>query len=188
MVKLIVLSLLLNMSEASSTLETARFFLDKMVETPADLQSVKHYLNAFLSSARSVTWVLQKEFSSKPGFNAWYNSKTKSIDPENDFSLFNDLRNTSIKERSIYPNPTISATDAIGFEESYRITLHDKNGNIIKEATGGTKTKEIPKIEKKITRSFIFEERPDDDAFALCERYYSKLKDVVIECELSFSS
>ena len=104
------------MSEASSTLETARFLLDKMVETRGDLQSLKHYLNSFLSIARSVTWVLQKEFSSKTDFDAWYNAKIKSIDPENDFTLFKELRNTSIKERSIYPNPTISATDTIGFE------------------------------------------------------------------------
>jgi hypothetical protein len=131
--------------------------------------------------------VLQKEYSSKPGFDAWYNAKLKSIDPENDFTLFIDLRNTSIKERSIYANPTVSATSTIGFEGSYGTALHDKNGNIIEEVTGGTKRKEIPKDEKKISRSFVFEERPRDDGFELCERYYSKLKDIVKECEQKFS-
>ena len=70
---------------------------------------------------------------------------------------------------------------------SYGATLYDNNGNILKEVTGGTKTKEIPKNEKKITRSFAFEERPYDDAIALCERYYSKLKDIVNEREQKFS-
>ena len=137
------------MSEARRKLETARFHLDQMVESTADFETLTNYLDAFLSSARSVTWVLKKEFSSKTGFDAWYNARLKSVDPENDFALFKKLRNTSIKERNIYPNPTVSATDTIHYKESYSVSLYDKNGNLIKEVTDDSKTREIPKAEKK---------------------------------------
>jgi hypothetical protein len=76
------------MSEAYRKLETARFHLDQMFESIADFESLTNYLDAFLSSARSVTWVLKKEFASKTGFREWYDAKVKSVDPENDFKLF----------------------------------------------------------------------------------------------------
>jgi hypothetical protein len=93
-----------------------------------------------------------------------------------------------MKERNIYPNPSISATDTIHYTDSYSARLYDKNGNLIKEVItdGDSKTREIPKAEKKITRSWFFQQRPYDDAFELCERYYSKLKDIVNECEQKF--
>jgi hypothetical protein len=94
-----------------------------------------------------------------------------------------------MKERNIYPNPSISATDIIHYTDSHSARLYDKNGNLIKEVTdGGSRTRKIPKAEKKITRPWFFQQRPYDDALVLCERYYSKLKDIVNECEQKFLS
>jgi hypothetical protein len=68
----------MSMSEARRKLETTRFYLDQMLKSTADFQSLTNYLDAFLSSARSVTWVPQKEFSSKTGFREWYDAKQKA--------------------------------------------------------------------------------------------------------------
>jgi hypothetical protein len=137
------------MSDARCKLVTARFHLDQMVKSIADFEILTNYLDGFLSSLRSVTWVLQKEFSSKTGFREWYDAKKESVDPENDFDLFVNLRNTSIKERNIYPNPSISATDTIHYTDSYSARLYDKNGKLIKEVTDSSKTSEIPKAQKR---------------------------------------
>ena len=59
------------MSEARRKLVTARFHLDQMVKSIADFEILTNYLDGFLSSVRSVTCVLQKEFSSKTGFREW---------------------------------------------------------------------------------------------------------------------
>ncbi|HYY40378.1 MAG TPA: hypothetical protein VE692_03940 [Nitrososphaera sp.] len=120
-----------------------------MVKSIADFEILTNYLDGFLSSVRSVTCVLQKEFSSKTGFREWVRCQKKSVDPENDFDLFVNLRNTSIKERNIYPNPSISATDTIHYTDSCSARLYDKNGKLIKEVIDGAKTSEIPKAEKR---------------------------------------
>jgi hypothetical protein len=176
------------MSEARSKLETARFNLAQLVKNSEDPKRLTHYLNDFLSSARSVTWVLKKEFSGKTNFTAWYNAKIQRIDPEKDFALFVKLRNISEKERNVRPNPIIGTTDTIYLKDRYTNRLYDRDGNLINEFTGPSEIREIPKPKKKVERSWFFQERPDDDAIQLCERYYSKLEDIVNECEQKFSS
>jgi hypothetical protein len=174
------------MSQARRKLMIARFHLDEMLDNATDFDSLTSYLDGFLSSARSVTLLLQTEFSSKKGFREWYETKIKSVDPENDFPLFNELRRTSVHVQNVYPNPSVTATDYIHYTDSYSARLYDKSGNLIKEVKGGSKTKEMPKVEKKIKHLWVFRERPHDDAPVLCERYYSKLREIVDECEQRF--
>ena len=56
-------------------------------------------MNAFLGAARSVTFVMQKEFASVPGFREWWDKHPAKTDAQ--FAKFRDLRNVSVKEGSI---------------------------------------------------------------------------------------
>lgn len=61
--------------------------------------SFEHCLNNFLSSAQSVFWILNKEFSSKNNYETWKNDRSKRL-PEK-AKLFKELRNISLKEGPI---------------------------------------------------------------------------------------
>lgn len=55
-------------------------------------------LNAFLSAARSVTFLIQKEMSKVPGFTAWWTERREEMRRDDAMRFFLDLRNYSQKE------------------------------------------------------------------------------------------
>lgn len=55
-------------------------------------------LNAFLSAARSVTFLIQKEMSNVPGFTEWWNERRKEMRRDDAMRFFLELRNYSQKE------------------------------------------------------------------------------------------
>jgi len=46
-----------------------------MIDNEDNNDEFGRYFNAFLSAFRSVTWVMQAEFSRCSGFNPWYKDK-----------------------------------------------------------------------------------------------------------------
>jgi hypothetical protein len=60
-----------------------------------------YHLNAFVNSARNVTLVMQKEYAHAEGFDDWYEG-IRAATPE-EFREFIQIRNISIKEKSIEP-------------------------------------------------------------------------------------
>ncbi len=55
-------------------------------------------LNAFLSAARSVTFLIQKEMSKVPGFSDWWDARRCEMRDDQAMRFFLDLRNYSQKE------------------------------------------------------------------------------------------
>jgi hypothetical protein len=55
-------------------------------------------LNAFLSAARSVTFLIQKELSKVPGFMAWWETQRRVLGDDAAASFFLELRNFSQKQ------------------------------------------------------------------------------------------
>jgi hypothetical protein len=55
-------------------------------------------LNAFLSAARSVSFVLQKAMTSVPGFDQWYGQQQQRMKEDAEMRFFLDLRNISQKQ------------------------------------------------------------------------------------------
>lgn len=58
-------------------------------------------LNAFLSAARSVTFLIQKEMSKVPGFAEWWEERRAEMRRDDAMRFFLDLRNYSQKEGRI---------------------------------------------------------------------------------------
>ena len=58
----------------------AKYFYEQMESNFKErkTEEFKHCINAFLSSARSVTFVLQKEFRKYKGFDEWYGIQSSS--------------------------------------------------------------------------------------------------------------
>ena len=57
------------MNEVNDALEEAEYFYQKMEATSNSPKEFRFNLNAFISRARALTWVLKKQFSGKQGFS-----------------------------------------------------------------------------------------------------------------------
>jgi hypothetical protein len=94
----------------------AAFFLARMEETcyedvhrilaqSSQPISFPFYLSAFLSAARSITWVMRQEFSDVEGWEEWYKAQG-SAEHAQMLGLFNKLRNQSEKIEPVIPGRT----------------------------------------------------------------------------------
>ena len=63
-----------------------------------DPDSFGYELNAFLSAARSVTFLLQKEMARVPGFKEWWSDRQRGMREDPAMRFFWELRNFSQKE------------------------------------------------------------------------------------------
>jgi len=78
----------------------AEYFAEKLqgnIHEP----DVGYYLNAFLSSARSVTFLLQKEMSGVPDFVPWWETHRQKLARDEAAKFFLNLRNFSQKQGPI---------------------------------------------------------------------------------------
>lgn len=101
------------MTRTRHKLNEARFFLDKMdehyfdhVQHMFDEQPLSHpvfgyFLSAFLSAARSVTWVMKHEYKRIPGWEQWYTNETATEQQQDLMKLFTNLRNRTQKEETL---------------------------------------------------------------------------------------
>jgi hypothetical protein len=64
----------------------------------SDADVVGYELNAFLSAARSVTFLLQKEFAAVTGFEAWWTEERNRLRQDEAARFFLELRNFSQKQ------------------------------------------------------------------------------------------
>jgi hypothetical protein len=64
-------------------------------------EKLQYELNAFLSAARSVTWLIQKEMVHVPGFSEWWSERQKEMAADPAMRFFLALRNYSQKEGRI---------------------------------------------------------------------------------------
>jgi hypothetical protein len=75
----------------------AEYFARRMFDLP-DSTILGYELNAFLSSARSVTFLLQKEFANVQGFEAWWVADRAKLGEDEAARFFLELRNFSQKQ------------------------------------------------------------------------------------------
>jgi len=179
------------MSNTRGKLEEAKYFLEQMQVYVEDRKKFAFNLSAFLSAARSITFVMQSEFKSSPGFDDWYKDKQKEMNNDGDFGFFNHLRVATIHKKPVVPHKKteIGISETIAVSESITIRVIDKEGNVVSEQTLESEPKENkPSQETKVTvkHSWYFEERPNDDLLELWNKYIQKIEKLVEECEKQF--
>ncbi len=75
----------------------AEYFGRRLFDSP-DSTILGYELNAFLSAARSVTFLLQKEFAAVDGFQAWWTADRSKLGADAAARFFLELRNFSQKQ------------------------------------------------------------------------------------------
>lgn len=76
-----------------------------------DSDSFRYELNAFLSAARSVTSLLQKEMARVPGFKEWWPDRQREMREDPAMKFFWELRNFSQKEGRVSMVGTLGRDD-----------------------------------------------------------------------------
>jgi hypothetical protein len=72
-----------------------------MKQTANDWMLFKFHLSAFLSAARSITLVMQKEYAHEAGFESWYGRQQEEMRKDGLLTFFNNLRVTSIHIKQV---------------------------------------------------------------------------------------
>lgn len=182
--------------QAKEKLAEALYFLLQMRQGYIDRRHFIYNMNAFLNSARNVTFTLQEEFANNPEFKAWYPQKQQKMKEDKLMSFFNNLRVVSIHKKGS-PKHSFSVKAAYVFP---------KDGKMFKASTVGyaeRKYSDEDKAEMKalslmfgakmiepvytLVTDWQFEKAPEGyqgkDILALCIEYYHKLRKLVEEAQ-----
>ena len=162
------------------------------------------HLNAFVNASRNVTFVMQKEYSSATGFKDWWGAHLSKKDTN--MSKFVNLRNVSVKEKSIghklfsirqdfgpeglhvvgHKGPTSVKSDIISFNgpipDHTFVTVNDDNGE--------------RRVKVNLIHDFSVVEKYDhgtktvkfDNFIAEAQDYIIKLTSIVDDCESKFNT
>ena len=101
--------------KALSKLEEAFYYFHLMKENVDNKDNFKFNLSAFLSSARSITFFLQKEFKGNPRFEEWYPHKRDEMKKNKLMKFCKEMRDNEIhvKRVDVEGHHKVSLTDTV---------------------------------------------------------------------------
>ena len=170
--------------KALQKLEAAAYHLEQMTKNLNDSKIFSYYLDAFLSSSRSVTFALKKEFSKNAKLMAWYIEKQNEMRKDPLMSFFVQMRNVTVKEGTPdkKTEASINLFSTLTISDSVSIKLTRANGT--EEYYESPQNMKTPVVNEKdpvqITK-YYFLEYPERDIVSLCSEYGSKLTELVEE-------
>jgi len=173
----------------------AKYFLSLLSRRSTIGEKFDFLLNAFVNSARSITWIMKAEFSKVDGWRKWYNSKKANEEEKKLLRLFNEMRISSTKIKPLKTalvivfSVIIPKDDKVTYKElneilkpgKVKVTLY-KKGAKVRKPSKGVLFKKV-KIEE-ICRPI--REYSEEDALKLCKKYFAFLENLVNECVEKF--
>jgi hypothetical protein len=176
-------------------LEEARFYLAHLEQHWNHVPHVDFYLSAFISAARSITWVMNAEFSRVTGWKEWYEAKKPSSEIRTLLKAMNDVRVRSVKRVPVKTRTTANVTipaeqltprviALLQSEERHALNLEPidethtvffiKHGDeILAKAHLNSAAHELPEFKGR-------------DAKDVCREYLVELEGLVSECISTF--
>jgi hypothetical protein len=182
---------ILMVTDTREKLLEVKYFLERMIETHTERNAFKCNLGAFLSSARSVTWIMQKEFGKVPGFANWYTAQQSKMKADAKMKILDDQRDVTIHQKSISPRAhvNISITEHITVTDSVSVLIIRADGTVERRNSMPPSPPTPPsKTEAMVEWRWYFNEIPDMDVITVCKEHTSKLESIVTECERLFGS
>jgi hypothetical protein len=82
-------------------LNESKFFLGKLKENKEKTLEFEYYLDAYVSSARSVLWIMKSEYSKLNEWNKWYEEKDPNEEQKKLLKGIVDMRNRTLKQRPL---------------------------------------------------------------------------------------
>ena len=97
--------------EYGKQIRRSTIFFNKMKETENVFPEFNYYLNAFISSSRSVLWIMNAEYNKIEGWHKWYADKEPGELTKIMLKGIVDARNRSLKKEPLYANKYITLGD-----------------------------------------------------------------------------
>lgn len=178
-------------------LEEARFFHQHLKKHWRQVPHYEFYLSAFVSAARSVTWVMKFEYGRRPGWQAWFDERQPPSHMRDLLRKMNDLRVRSTKSEPIrtrtsvkFNVPPDQLTPEVknllqpGSGRSIQVLpIDDSNTEAHLVSDGQVVAKGyIEHVEHEVPE---FQGR---DAQDVCLQYLEELESLVAECESRFEA
>lgn len=188
-------------SNTSRKLNEAKYFHFQMVaEFKKSKKEYIYHLNAFLNAARSVTFVMQKEFKSSDGFGPWYIEFRASIPQV--YKDFIEIRNISVKEKSIEPLVLSGRLNLfpkglkLAAKSSVEIAFTPDPVTKKAEITVTYSNGKVERSTRPLMMDFVIYEEGDkegqaiiiDDFMRVSREYLLFLEDAARECERKFTA
>lgn len=180
-------------------LEEAHYFLEQMEVNCYEPDKLQFNLSAFVSSSRSVLWIMRNEFHSHVGWDGWFNSRDLSPKEETFFRGIKNIRNHSQKVGPLYIKRYLELTIAENdMDEKLNSFLNENLGqNIELDVTLGNEDDPVPllendrklKFKSKISHVYLgIDEFPDENIIDICKKYYALIEIIVNECYEKYHS
>jgi hypothetical protein len=174
------------MTNTRDKLNEAKHFLEEMQRVSFDPDKFRYELTALLAAVRSITLIMQNEFSGKIGFTDWYNQKRDKLENNSTLRYLLRQRNISHHERPVLEYP---------FDATKKITDR-KSTDIILTGTGNSigilsrPFAEYTKIYPGINVKYYFSDSNNEgkDVITICQEAVDFIESIVYECENKFSS
>jgi len=178
------------MTSTKEKLLEAKYFLERMIENRANRDAFKYNLSAFLSAARSVTLIMQKEFGNVLGFADWYAVQKSKMATDDKMKILDDKRDVTIHQEPIRPRAHVfvSITDHINVTDSVSVHVIRADGTIERHNSTPSPPPAPNETESTVEWRWYFDEIPNIDVIEVCREHISKLESIVAECERLFSS
>ncbi|SHM81570.1 hypothetical protein SAMN02746066_03392 [Anaerosporobacter mobilis DSM 15930] len=171
-------------------LEEAKFFLHKIREERTNEPFCSYYFNAFLSSARSVLWVMRAEYSKIEGWEEWYQCKKATEEEEKIMHKITKYRNLSQKEGSLHTCDILKIEDdgfSFKIECPTEMLVDNMHGNKMFLSFGIADKEPDIEIEGFASLTKGIKEDDEFDILQLSNQYYEWLENVIHECAEKFS-
>jgi hypothetical protein len=144
----------------------------------------RYTYTAFLAALRSITQIMQKEFSGTDGFSVWYETKQKEMGNSSALKYLHRQRSLTYHERPalIYP---------IGVTR--QVTQNNQISYML-SGTGDTLQRNqaffqsLPQYASVVEVRYYFSDftESDKDVITICQEAVWEIEKIVVECESEF--
>ena len=168
------------MNNTWDKLKEAKHFLEEMKRVSHDSDKFRYELTAFLAASRSITQIMQKEFSEKPGFTSWYTQKQKDMENNPTLKYLHRQRSITFHERPVLSYP-ITITNQVTNSAGMRIILTGTGSSVSLASVYFPP----PVIQPTTTVKYFFDDIPNDekDVITICQEAINALEAIVTECK-----
>lgn len=167
------------MIEAQEYLNKAHFFSDKAVAVETqDRTQFTYFFETAIVWARSVTFVLQRQYSGTPGFEDWYKGQQSALGSDPLAKFFVNQRNFVLKQRSVSMRKvvTLKAHVVVGVRVTATVTVtrgswRSKLRYLRQDSLANVKQR-IGKIRRRLRRRKLRKPKREPTSDAAADRIY----------------
>ena len=173
------------MTNTRDKLNEAKHFLAEMKRVSSDINKFRYELTAFLNASRSITQIMQKEFSEKDGFAEWYGQKQIDMQGNGTLKYLHRQRSISFHEHPILSYP-IQVTSQTSEATHMRVALTGTSSSI--NLTSGFVV--LPIMKPVVSVKYYFDDIPTEekDVITICQEAVDAFEPIVDECERKFAT